>query len=82
MIMSSTRCYNQLSSTSNSNENGYNDKYKTEKLQTAAIMYEFLDVTAENDRNLTHLRRIQIRKELSECIRQEDFNPVQVGRFN
>ena len=40
-----------------------------EKIQTTAILFEFLETTAERDGSLTYRDRIRMRGEVNECIR-------------
>lgn len=54
---------------------------RTEKIQTTAILFEFLETTAERDGSLAYRDRIRMRGEVSECIRlqmqQTTVNQVQ-----
>ncbi len=76
--------YKQSTSTSSNEENTITSEHQAERLQTSAILYEFLGATVENDTDgrLSHLRRIRISEELNSCIRQEDLNPNQVKNIS
>ena len=68
-------------SSSDDDDDDDDREFLSRKNQTTAILYEFLDSTAETDRSLPYRDMIRMRASFNECVRlEEDAADDQVWR--